>query len=114
MPLAEAEVTICHAALRAARSSSEHSHNSVRQHNFINVDLTMEPAGQPAQSLSPDNPKFPQKVRDILHKAQTAWLKNTEVCDVLMRYSEYNLPVARDPPHLPPGGIKAPWLSSDC
>ena len=63
----------------------------------------MEPAGQPAQSLSPDNPKFPQKVREILHKAQSAWLKNTEVCDVLMHYSEYNLPVARDPPHLPPG-----------
>ena len=64
----------------------------------------MEPAGQPAQSLSPDNPKFPQKVREILHKAQSAWLKNTEVCDVLLHYSEYNLPVARDPPHLPPGG----------
>ena len=63
----------------------------------------MEPAGQPAQSLSPDNPKFPQKVREILHKAQSAWLKNTEVCDVLLHYSEYNLPVARDPPHLPPG-----------
>ena len=74
----------------------------------------MEPAGQPAQSLSPDNPKFPQKVRDILHKAQTAWLKNTEVCDVLMRYSEYNLPVARDPPHLPPGEMKALWLLSEC
>ena len=74
----------------------------------------MEPAGQPAQSLSPDNPKFPQKVRDILHKAQTAWLKNTEVCDVLMRYSEYNLPVARDPPHLPPGEMKTLWLLSEC
>ncbi|CAL8460857.1 g388 [Coccomyxa elongata] len=64
----------------------------------------MEPAGQPAQSLSPDNPKFPQKVRDILHKAQSAWLKNTEVCDLLLHYAEYNLPVARDPPNLPPGG----------
>lgn len=65
----------------------------------------MEPAGQPAQSLSPDNPRFPQKVREILHKAQSAWLKNTEVCDVLLHYSEYNLPVARDPPHLPPGRL---------
>jgi hypothetical protein len=63
----------------------------------------MEPAGQPAQSLSPDNPRFPQKVRDILHKAQSAWLKNTEVCDLLLHYAEYNLPVARDPPNLPPG-----------
>ena len=66
----------------------------------------MEPAGQPAQSLSPDNPKFSQKVREILHKEQSAWLKNTEVCDVLMHYSEYSLPVARDPPHLPLGGTK--------
>ena len=70
------------------------------------TDLTMEPVGQPAQSLSPDNPKFPQKVRDILHKAQSAWLKNTEVCDLLLHYAEYNLPVARDPPNLPPGELQ--------
>ena len=110
MPLAEAEITICNAAFRAARSSRDQPNTLVRQHDLIKVDLTMEPAGQPAQSLSPDNPKFPQKVRDILHKAQTAWLKNTEVCDVLMRYSEYNLPVAREPPHLPPGGAKGSLL----
>ena len=71
----------------------------------------MEPAGQPAQSLSPDNPKFPQKVRDILHKAQSAWLKNTEVCDLLLHYAEYNLPVARDPPNLPPGKLQGFYVN---
>jgi hypothetical protein len=65
----------------------------------------MEPAGQPATSLNPDDPKFPQKVRETLHKAQSSWLKNTEVCNLLLHYAEYNLPVARDPPNLPPGEV---------
>ena len=72
----------------------------------------MEPGGQPATSLSPENPKFPQKVREILLKAQNAWLKNTEVCDLLLHYSDYNLPVARDPPNLPPGMGSAACVSS--
>ena len=63
----------------------------------------MEPGGQPAISLSCDDVKFPAKVRDILLKAQSAWLKNTEVCDLLLHYHEYQLPVAREPPNLPPG-----------
>jgi hypothetical protein len=79
-----------------------------------NLDFqTMEPGGQPATSLNPDNPKFPQKVRDILLKAQNAWLKNTEVCDLLLHYSEYSLPVAREPPSLPPGKQHGPALLLD-
>ncbi|KAK9846619.1 hypothetical protein WJX81_007767 [Elliptochloris bilobata] len=37
-------------------------------------------------------------------KAEQTWLKNTEVCELLLNYVAYNLPVSKEPPNQPPGG----------
>lgn len=55
---------------------------------------------QPLDSLDPDLPK---NMQDVLEKGKRSWLKNTEVCEMLLNYTELNLRVARDPPRQPPG-----------
>ena len=59
-----------------------------------------------AELLRPDDPNFPPKIRDTLHRAQKSWLKNPEVADVLLNYAAYSIPVARDPPYQPPGPLQ--------
>lgn len=56
-----------------------------------------------AQPLDPREPHLPEDMRDILYKGMCSWLKNTEVRDMLLHYTEFNLRVAREPPCQPPG-----------
>ena len=56
-----------------------------------------------AEALDENNFAYPSNVREVLLKAKSSWLKNTEVCDVLENYVEYGLPVSREPPSRPPG-----------
>ena len=42
-------------------------------------------------------------IRNLLIKARTAWLKNTEVLDVLSNYASYNFNLNRTTPNRPPG-----------
>ena len=48
--------------------------------------------------------EVPQSVRNLLTKARTAWLKNTEVLDLLSNYQRYNFTLNKTTPNLPPGG----------
>jgi hypothetical protein len=43
------------------------------------------------------------RVRDVLARAGEGWLKNTEVCDLLVHYRTYGLPICRHPPSRPAG-----------
>lgn len=43
------------------------------------------------------------RVRDVLSRAGEGWLKNTEVCDLLVHYRTYGLPICRHPPNKPAG-----------
>lgn len=65
-----------------------------------------------ARPLDPRDPKLPENVRDILEKGKRTWLKNTEVCDMLLNHTELNLKVAREPPRQPPGSPRraVAWL----
>lgn len=54
--------------------------------------------------LSPAACQFP-KAKEVLLKAEQSWLKNTEVCELLLNYVAYNLPVSKEPPHQPPGAL---------
>ena len=56
-----------------------------------------------AQPLDPRDPDLPEKMQDILEKGKRSWLKNTEVCDMLLHYTKFNLRIAREPPCQPPG-----------
>ena len=47
---------------------------------------------------------LPQTARDILLKGREAWLKNTEVLELLQNYRDYRFPVSKEPPEQPPGG----------
>ncbi len=47
--------------------------------------------------------EVPQSVRNLLTKARTAWLKNTEVLDLLSNYQHYNFTLNKTTPNLPPG-----------
>ena len=47
--------------------------------------------------------EVPQSVRNLLTKARTAWLKNTEVLDLLSNYQRYNFSLNKTTPNLPPG-----------
>ena len=47
--------------------------------------------------------EVPQSVRNLLTKARTAWLKNTEVLDLLSNYQRYNFTLNKTTPNLPPG-----------
>ena len=45
----------------------------------------------------------PKEIRDLLTKARTAWLKNTEVLDLLSNYRRYNFNLNKITPNCPPG-----------
>ena len=47
--------------------------------------------------------EVPQSVRNLLTKARTAWLKNTEVLDLLSNYQRYNFSLNKTTPNNPPG-----------
>ncbi len=64
-----------------------------------------------AQPLAPSDPDLPEMVQDILEKGKRSWLKNTEVCDMLLNYSAFNLRVAREPPCQPPGSALTHCMS---
>ena len=66
-----------------------------------------------AEALDENNFAYPSNVREVLLKAKTSWLKNTEVCDVLENYVEYGLPVSREPPSRPPGRLPATQRKSE-
>ncbi|KAK9820359.1 hypothetical protein WJX72_009412 [[Myrmecia] bisecta] len=76
-----------------ARESAEHGLRS-----------SSRPAPKGAAPLDPKDPSYPPKIREVLAKGQTTWLKNTEVCDLLLNFQAYNMRVSRDPPLQPPGG----------
>lgn len=59
-----------------------------------------------AQPLDPGDPDLPEKMQDILEKGKRSWLKNTEVCDMLLHYTKFNLRIAREPPCQPPGNAQ--------
>lgn len=46
---------------------------------------------------------LPKPVRDLITKARTSWLKNTEVLDLLQNYSKYRFQLNRETPICPPG-----------
>ena len=54
------------------------------------------------RALQP-SPAIPKQVRDILVKARSSWLRNTEVCDLLEHYAAYGFDVSNEPPEKPPG-----------
>lgn len=76
----------------------------VFQYRLCNKDR-MGPAGPPvvAQPLDSGDPDLPEKTQDILEKGKRGWLKNTEVCDMLLHHAAFNLRVAKEPPRQPPG-----------
>lgn len=57
-----------------------------------------------AQPLAPSDIDLPEATQEILEKGKRSWLKNTEVCDMLLNYMVCNLRVAKEPPCKPPGG----------
>lgn len=58
-----------------------------------------------AQPLDPKDEDLPELTQDILEKGKRSWLKNTEVCDMLLNYTACNLKVARELPRQPPGSL---------
>ena len=56
-----------------------------------------------AQPLDPRDAGLPEATQEILEKGKRTWLKNTEVCDMLINHAASNLRVAREPPCQPPG-----------
>ena len=52
-----------------------------------------------------DSVGVPQSVRNLLTKARTAWLKNTEVLDLLSNYQRYNFTLNKTTPNCPPGPL---------
>ena len=56
---------------------------------------------------------LPSGVIDILHRACTSWLKNTEVTDLLVNHRQYGLHVSLEPPVRPPGK-SSDWGSVAC
>jgi hypothetical protein len=58
-------------------------------------------APQPGASLL-DN-SMPKPAREIIIKARTSWLKNTEVVDVLNNYRSFQYKLSKDAPNAPQG-----------
>ena len=67
-----------------------------------------------AQPLDPGDSDLPEKTQDILKKGKRSWLKNTEVCDMLLNYTAFNLRVAREPPCQPPGTAQLHLEAAPC
>lgn len=47
--------------------------------------------------------EYPKKLRDIITKAKTSWLRNQEVADILQNYRAYNFKVSTEPAVQPAG-----------
>lgn len=58
-----------------------------------------------AQPLDPSDVDLPEATQEILDKGKRCWLKNTEVCDMLLNHAACNLRVAKEPPCKPPGKV---------
>ncbi|RMZ56436.1 hypothetical protein APUTEX25_004659 [Auxenochlorella protothecoides] len=58
----------------------------------------------PAQPLPVDDAGLPEEVREIVAKARSSWLKNSEVFQILQHATSGLLPLSTSPPELPPGG----------
>ena len=56
-----------------------------------------------AQPLDPTSSKLPDKVQEVLDKGKRSWLKSTEVCDLLLHHTAFDLKVEKEPPCQPPG-----------
>lgn len=56
-----------------------------------------------ARPLRPDDPGVPDHIRSFLVRAQTHWLKNTEVLSILQEYAVHGLILSTEPPLRPPG-----------
>lgn len=67
-------------------------------------------SGGAAVPIDPSDPNLPPKVRDVLTKGKTNWLKNPEVCELLVNHAAFNLPISRDAPSQPPGMRPDPCL----
>lgn len=57
----------------------------------------------PAQPLPVDDAGLPEEVREIVAKARSSWLKNSEVFQILQHATSGLLPLSTSPPELPPG-----------
>ena len=42
-------------------------------------------------------------VIDLLRQSRVRWLKNTEVCDILLNYRQYEFELSTTAPNTPPG-----------
>ncbi|KAL6766510.1 hypothetical protein ACKKBG_A36315 [Auxenochlorella protothecoides x Auxenochlorella symbiontica] len=58
----------------------------------------------PAQPLPVDDAGLPEEVREIVAKARSSWLKNSEVFQILQHATSGLLPLSTSPPELPSGG----------
>lgn len=58
----------------------------------------------PGQLGGDTSQQQPRKVREILDKAKSHWLKNTEVVDLLSNYRAYDFRVSKEAPVRPSGG----------
>ena len=65
-----------------------------------------------AVPLGQETGHLPVAMRDVICKARTSWLKNSEVLDILLNFKRYRFPVGKEAPDCPPGGTHA--LSTRC
>lgn len=65
----------------------------------------MEPGDSPRGLQRGGEQPLPKPVRDLITKARTSWLKNTEVVDLLQNYSKYRFQLNRETPICPPGDL---------
>lgn len=64
-----------------------------------------------------DAADIPKAVRDLLTKARTSWLKNTEVLDLLSNYRRYNFNLNKVTPTRPCGehsALRSRYSMSTC
>ncbi len=66
----------------------------------------MEPGDSPRGLQRGGESPLPKPVRDLITKARTSWLKNTEVLDLLQNYSKYRFQLNRETPICPPGNVR--------
>ena len=59
-----------------------------------------------AVPLGQETGHLPVAMRDVICKARTSWLKNSEVLDILLNFKRYRFPVGKEAPDCPPGGTQ--------
>lgn len=65
----------------------------------------VKPAEQLGCGPAAPGDQLPKALRDILTKARTSWLRNSEVVDLLTNYRAYNFRVSKEAPVKPAGLI---------